>query len=268
MSPGEADFSFGAGEFGYNRRLFRRTCGSQGAMQRKTRDRTTDERFGSGRLRPIAAVLVLVAGGAGCRKHEVKPVELPPPVVEAALPIEREVTDFQVFTARTQATQSVEVRPRVTGYLTKIDFKDGEEVAADRVLFEIDDRPYVAAVEQAKGLLELATAALMRAQAELDIGLQTQRNSPGAVSKLDLARRQGSRDDAAGSVETAKGALDQEELNLGSCKVTAPIAGRTDRHFVDVGSLITQNTATLTNIVSLKPIWAYFDVDENTVLRV
>lgn len=204
----------------------------------------------------------------GCREHKPEPMKLPPPAVEVAPPVLREVCDYQIFTARTQATQSVDVRPRVSGYLTKIDFKDGEDVKADQVLFEIDDRPYAAALEQAKGQLEIARATLLRTQAELDIGLDTQKNNPGAISKQDLTRRRGARDEAAGSLEVAKGALAQAELNFGWCKVTAPISGRTNRHFVDVGNLITQGETTLTNIVSLKPIWAYFDVDENTVLHV
>jgi len=204
----------------------------------------------------------------GCRDHELKPIQLPEPTVEVSPPVQRDVCDYQVLTARTQATQSVDVRPRVSGYLTKIDFTDGEDVKEGQVLFEIDDRPYAAALEQAKGQLEVAQATLLRTQAELDIGLDTQRNNPGAISKQDLTRRRGARDEAAGSLEVARGALAQAELNFGWCKVTAPISGRTDRHFVDVGNLITQGETTLTNIVSLKPIWAYFDVDENTALRV
>lgn len=195
-------------------------------------------------------------------------MQVPPASVEVSPPVQRDVCDYQVFTARTQATQSVEVRPRVSGYLTKIDFKDGEDVEAEQVLFEIDDRPYAAALEQARGQLEVAQASLLRSQAELEIGLNTQKNNPGAISRQDLTRRQGARDEARGQLEIAKGALAQAELNFGWCRVKAPIAGRTNRHFVDVGNLITQGETTLTNIVSLKPIWAYFDVDENTVLRV
>ncbi len=220
------------------------------------------------RIHFVSLSVLAVSWASGCRDQKPEPMKLPPPAVEVAPPVKRDICDYQIFTARTQATQSVDVRPRVSGYLTKIDFKDGEDVNEGQVLFEIDDRPYAAALEQAKGQLEVAQASLLRTQAELEIGLNTQKNNPGAISRQDLTRRQGARDEARGQLEMAKGALDQAELNFGWCKVKAPITGRTNRHFVDIGNLITQGETTLTNIVSLKPIWAYFDVDENTVLRV
>jgi multidrug efflux system membrane fusion protein len=218
----------------------------------------------------------------GCDEKHPQAVATPPPAVEVARPIERSVSDYQVFTARTQAVQSVDLKARVTGYLTKILFKDGDSVNEGDVLFQIDDRPYKAALDQAKGALdqskaalELAKANLVKAQAEYDIGLSVQKQNPGAISEQEITRRLGARDEAkAGideakaSIERAQAALENAQLNYGWCKVTSPINGRTTRHLVDVGNVIGQNATVLVNIVSLKPVWAYVNVDQNTALRV
>jgi RND family efflux transporter MFP subunit len=209
-------------------------------------------------------------------------VATPPPVVEVARPVERSVSNYQVFTARTQAVQSVDLKARVTGYLTKILFKDGDEVKEGDPLFQIDDRPYKAALDQSKGALdqakaalELAKANLVKAQAEYDIGLAVQKQNPGAISEQELTRRLGARDEAKASIDEAKASieraaagLENAQLNFDWCKVTTPISGRATRHLVDVGNVVSQNTTVLVNVVSLKPVWAYINVDQNTALQV
>jgi RND family efflux transporter MFP subunit len=213
----------------------------------------------------LLACLVL---STGCTDKHPKLAAVAPPVVEVALPIERTVTDYKVFTARTQAVQSVEIKARVTGYLTKILFKDGDEVQADAVLFQIDDRPYKAALDQATAAVVAAKAALVKAQADYDIGLDVKKKSSGAISEQEIVKRLGSRDEARANVSQAEASLELAKLNLGWCQVTAPFNGRSNAHAVDVGGLVSQNVTTLTNIVSLKPTWAYIDVDENTVLGI
>ena len=212
----------------------------------------------------LAAILLT---SAGCDEKNPKAVTLPPPTVEASQPIERTVTDFQVFTARTQAVQSVEIKARVTGYLTKILFKDGADVNKDEVLFQIDDRPYKATLDQNTAALETAAAALVKAQAEYDIGLGVAKSDAGAISKQQLAARLGSRDEAKANVDVNRAAVESAKLNYEWCKVTSPLTGKINTHFVDVGNLVSQNVTTLTNIVSYRPTWAYFDVDENTLLK-
>ncbi len=226
-------------------------------------------------LLPLA-LLALMA--VSCDEKHPKPAEMPPPVVEVAQPIERSVSDYQVFTARTQAVQSVDLKARVTGYLTKINFKDGDMVKEGETLFQIDDRPYKAALDQGKGSLEAAKASLdvakanlVKAQADYDIGLKVQKDNPGAISEQELTRRLGARDEARASIAQAKGSIDQAtgalenaQLNFDWCKVTSPIGGRATRHLVDVGNLISQNITTLVNVVSLKPMWAYINLDQNT----
>jgi multidrug efflux system membrane fusion protein len=204
---------------------------------------------------------------AGCNKKNPDAVETPPAAVDVAQPIARQVSDYQVFTARTQAVDSVDVKARVTGYLEKIEFKDGDEVKEGQPLFIIDIRPYKAALDKAKADLEVASAALVKNQAFYDIGLSVQKQEKGAISEQEIERRKGARDESAGNVKQAQAAVDLAQLNFGWCKVTAPISGRINQHFVDPGNLVTQDATTLTNIVSLKPIWAFFDADQNTVDR-
>lgn len=214
----------------------------------------------------VPAAVVLLA--LGCADKHPKPVKTPPPVVEVAFPIPRKVTDFQIYTARTQAVESVDIKARVTGYLVEICFKDGDEVKKDKVLFKIDDRPYKASLDKAKADVEYSKASLVKAQALYDIGLQVQKNEKGAISEQEIKARLGARDEAAASVKQFQAALETAQLNFDWCTVTAPISGLANRHFVDVGNLVSQDTTVLTNIVAFKPIWAYFDVDENTAQRV
>jgi RND family efflux transporter MFP subunit len=134
-------------------------------------------------------------------------------------------------------------------------------------LFAIDDRTYKAALDKAKADLEVADAALVKNKAFYDIGLKIRKQNKDAISEQEIQRRKGGRDEAAGAVKQAQAALEIAQLNFNWCKVAAPISGRINQRFVSVGNLVTQDVTTLTNIVSLKPIWAYFDADQNTVNR-
>lgn len=212
----------------------------------------------------VAALLAL----AGCQQKHPELVTMPPPVVMVATPVERDVTDYQIFTARTEATESVDIKARVSGYLTEILFKDGADVEKDAVLFKIDDRPYKAALDEANANVAYAKAALVEAEANYQIGMNVRKQNAAAISEQELNQRLGARDEAAASVLQAEASVESAQLNYNWCTIAAPIAGRTNRHFVDIGNLVSQDMTTLTNIVSLKPIWAYFDVDENTALDV
>jgi RND family efflux transporter MFP subunit len=211
---------------------------------------------------------MIAAATIGCQPKNPPVVELPPAVVDVSQPLERTVTDYQVFTARTQAVQSVDLKARVTGYLTKIKFKDGDMVKEGETLFQIDDRPYKAALDQAKAALEVAKAALVKTQADYDIGLKVQKDNPGAISEQEIVRRLGARDEAKGNIDEAKASLETAQLNFDWCSVTSPLTGRTTRHLVDVGNMVNQNVTNLVNIVSLKPMWAYINVDQTTAKRV
>ncbi|MCS6852320.1 MAG: efflux RND transporter periplasmic adaptor subunit [Gemmataceae bacterium] len=215
------------------------------------------------------SVLVIVVGVVltGCGGPHPSAVPTPPPVVLVARPVERTVTEYDIYTARTQAVQYVDIKPRVTGYLTKIHFKDGDLVKAGDLLFEIDDRPYKAQLDEAKGDVDAKAGAVMKTKALLDIGLATQKENVGAISQQEIERRRGDYEEAKGALEAAKAARDRAQLFYDWCRITSPISGRINRHFVDVGNLVTQDFTLLTNIVSLQPMWAYFDVDENSLIR-
>jgi RND family efflux transporter MFP subunit len=243
----------------------------------------------------LFAAVALAA--AGCDAKHPAPVATPPPVVEVAVPVQLDVKDYQVFTARTQAVKSVDVKARVTGYLTKIEFKDGDLVEENNtVLFRIDDRTYKATLDEAKAALDVAKASLdvakasldvakanlVKTQADYDIGLKVQKDNPGAISEQEITRRLGARDEAKGgiekakaSIEEAKGGIKKTEAALANaqqyydwCTLKAPISGRISRHLVDIGNLVNQDITVLANIVSLKPMWAYINVDQNTVRTV
>jgi RND family efflux transporter MFP subunit len=227
-----------------------------------------------------------LAATAGCNPKHPPAAETPPPVVLVGQPIERKgkdaVTDYQIFTARTQAEQSADVKARVSGFVTKIIVKDGADVKEKDDLFLIDDRPYKAALDQAKATLtharaslELAKATLVKAQAEYDIAVNVQKQDKSAISEQEVVKRQGARDEAkanidvmSASIAQAQAALDLAQLNYDWCKVTAPVDGRTTRHLVNLGDMVTQGVTVLDNIVSRKEVWAYFNVDQKTAQEV
>jgi RND family efflux transporter MFP subunit len=236
--------------------------------------------------RAKAGLFIILAAGflaaAGCDQKHPQAVGTPPALVLVSRPLERNVTDYQVFTARTQAVQSVDLKARVSGFLTKILFKDGADVKEGEILFQIDDRPYKASLDQAnaalshaKANLDLAKAALVKAQADYDIGLNVRKQEQSAISEQEIAKRLGARDEAKANIDVAtagigqaQAALEMAQLNYSWCKVTAPISGRATRHLVDAGDMVSQGVTVLDNIVSLKPVWAYFNVDQNTAQQV
>jgi len=190
---------------------------------------------------------------------------MPPPEVKVSLPVVREVTDYEDFTGRTDAKLTVEVRARVTGYLSKINFKDGCEVKEGDVLFEIDAGPYQADFDRAVANLVLAEAHQKRLDS--DYQRATSLLPRNAISKEEFDKIAGDRAEAAASTGVAKAARDLAELNLKYTRVIASIGGRISRRMMDPGNMVKADETTLTTIVSQDPIYAYFDVDERTLLR-
>jgi RND family efflux transporter MFP subunit len=219
-------------------------------------------------LHRVASVLGFALILAGCAH---KPAEVPtaaPTPVMVSHPVEREVTDFADFTGRVTAVDSVEVRARVGGYLAKVNFKEGALVKQGDVLFEIDPRPYQAQVNHDIGQIATNEAVLKRARADNARNKAVAARSPGAVTQQELDQFQASEDEALGVLETSRATLENSQLNLAFTKVTSPVNGRVSRYFVTVGNLVVQDQSLLTTIVSVDPMYVYFDVDENTVLRV
>jgi RND family efflux transporter MFP subunit len=217
-----------------------------------------------------ALILGFCLGLTGCGRAPADAPSAAPIPVEVSYPVEREVTDHADYTARTAAVDSVEVRAHVWGYLQKVNFKEGALVNKDDVLFELDPRPYQALLDQAKAKVAQDESQLAFDEAEYQRYLRLAAKDAAARSDLDKAA-------AARGVDIANVAADKavvaaRQLDLDYTKVRAPVSGRVSRYIVTVGNLIQSGDqgggTVLTTIVSVDPIYAYFDVDEYTVLRV
>jgi RND family efflux transporter MFP subunit len=217
-----------------------------------------------------ALALGFSLGLTGCARAPSEAPTAAPVPVTASYPVERYVTDYADFTGRIAAVDSVEVRARVWGYLDKVNFKEGALVKTGDVLFEIDPRTYRAALAQAEGNLTSMRARLTRLNADR---ARAQDLLPTrAMSREEYDEVTGDRGEAATSLEALRAAVQRAKLDLEYTKVLAPVSGRVSRYNVTVGNLIQsgdQNGGTvLTTIVSVDPIYAYYDVDERTVQRV
>src|SRR5262245_2080395 len=221
---------------------------------------------------PVGAFLIVVSamgtGVVGCGGGEPPVATLPPPEVSVSQPIERPVSESLEFTGRIEAVESVEVRARVSGYITKVAFDAGAMVKEGDLLFEIDPREYEAAVDKAQGDIARLRANLTRASAEVT---RTQRlKGSGAVSEREVDTATGSKGATEGELVAAQAQLAKARLDLGFTSVTAPITGRASRAEITAGNLVVVGASggpLLTKIVSLDPIWVYFDIDEPSLLR-
>jgi RND family efflux transporter MFP subunit len=185
-------------------------------------------------------------------------------------PVEREVTDYADYTGRPAAVDSVEVRAHVWGYLDKVNFKEGVLVEKGDVLFELDPRPYEATLNQAKAKVAQDEAQLTYDEAEYQRNLKLV--TTGAASRSDLDKTSAARGVDIANIAADKAVVASRQLDLEYTKVIAPVSGRISRYVVTVGNLIQSGDqgggTLLTTIVSVDPMYAYFDVDEYTVLRV
>jgi RND family efflux transporter MFP subunit len=215
----------------------------------------------------VPGLCVVLAGCAGAPAEA--PVSPPAPVT-VSRPVERYVTDHADFTARTAAVDSVEVRAHSWGYLDKVNFKEGALVKKGDVLFEIDPRPYEAMLNQAKAKVRQDEAQLAFDEAEYRRNQYAVRTR--AVSQTDLEKSAAARDVDLANIAADQALVASRQLDLDYTKVIAPVSGRVSRYVVTVGNLIQsgdQNGGTLlTTIMSVDPMYAYFDVDEHTALRV
>jgi RND family efflux transporter MFP subunit len=217
-----------------------------------------------------ALVLGFCLGLAGCTPAPSGAPAPAPPSVAVSYAVERDVTDYKDFTGRTAAVESVDVRARVWGYLDRVNFKEGALVKKGDVLFEIDSRTYQAALQQAEGNLASLEARLKRLDA--DFGRAEQLVGKGAMSREERDRIAGDRAETAASIRGLQAAVGRAKLDLAFTKVTAPVSGRVSRYNVTVGNLVQSGDqgggTVLTTIVSVDPVYVYFDVDERTVQRI
>lgn len=211
---------------------------------------------------------LLLGALVGCKEKRPDVAPAAAPVIPVSHPLQREVTDFIDFTGRTNAVQSVDIRPRVTGYLKRMPFKEGAEVKKGDLLFEIDPRPYQAQVDAARAQLELCEAQLKvsRTVYARDVGINARVSN--SVSQQQMEQDSAAVEEADARVKSAEKSLEMYELNLEFTKVTSPIDGHVSRYYLTVGNLVNADQTLLTTVVSLDPIHAYFDMDEATLLRI
>lgn len=216
----------------------------------------------------LARTLALI--GAALFATAAEAQQPPPPTVTVSEPAAKRITNWDEYSGRFVAVESVDVRPRVSGFIEKIHFRDGQIVQAGDLLFTIDQQPYTIAVD-------LAQADVARAQAQLELAdAEVARAEPlsrtGAVTLRDFDTRVANRNVARASLQGAVANVKNAELNLRWTEVRAPISGRVSDRRVDVGNLVSgggaQGQATvLTNIVSTDPIHFEFEVSESDYLR-
>lgn len=219
-------------------------------------------------LRRLSGWLCLLGGLTlvlGCG-HKATAPALEAPEVSVSQPLRHTVTDYAEFTGRTDAVYVVEVRARVRGYLDKVNFKDGQMVKKGDVLYVIDQRPYQADLDKAKG--EVAKYEGQKQLADIQVDRYNKLIVKGAASVQDRDEWVGKQAEAAGSVAASKGQAAVAKLNLDFCTITAPIDGQISRTFFQIGNLVSPDTTTLTTIVSVDPMYAYFNVDEPTLIKV
>ena len=216
----------------------------------------------------LAIALATLAGlNAGC-SSSAQPKAPALPEVSVAEVICKQIGDSDEFTGRLEAVHTVEVRPRVSGYLQSVHFREGEIVRQGDLLFQIDPRPFQAEVDRLKG--ELSQAKAQRSRAESDYQRAERLHNNDGMSAEEYDRRAAVRNEAEARIASTAAALRGAELNLEFTRVIAPITGRVGRAEITEGNLVEGGAGQikpLTSLVSLDPIYVYFDVDEQTFLK-
>lgn len=211
----------------------------------------------------LAAALALVI--AGCDSRAQDAAMPPPPEVGVAAVLSEQVQDWNDATGRIAAVESVELRPRVSGYVQRVAYAEGDEVQQGDLLFVIDPRPYQAALQRAEA--ELARA---RADAQLATTRHARAQSlveASAISRDDFEARTAGRAEAEAAVRAAQAAVETAQLDLSFTQVRAPVAGRAGRAMLTTGNLAQADASLLTTVVSQDPVHVYFETDERTFLR-
>lgn len=218
-------------------------------------------RFASSRgVIPFLLIMTLLAGCEAKSEEAAAPSSPPPPEVDVAQIVAQPVVLSESFTGRVEAAETVELRPRVSGYIQEAAFEEGELVEQGALLFLIDQRPYQARVGAAQADLAQARSQLAQAGSEAErarvlLGRQ-------AISQEVHDQRQSTLNNARAMVDAAQAALESAELDLEYTRITAPVSGRVGRAMVTLGNLANADQSLLTTLVSIDPVHVYFEADE------
>jgi len=230
-------------------------------MNRRPHARTGPQ-FSLSTLLLGAAIAIVVSA---CSSEAAPPHAPPPPEVSVAQVLQRDVTQWNEVTGRVAAVETVELRPRVSGYIERVAYREGDEVRKGQLLFVIDPRPYRAALAQAEANLErarsearLARSQDARAQALVDAK---------AISREEFDTRKAATAQGDATVRAAEAAVASARLDLQFTEVRSPIDGRAGRALVTAGNLAQADGTLLTTVVSLDPVHVYFETDEQAFLR-
>jgi RND family efflux transporter MFP subunit len=213
----------------------------------------------------VGLLLLLLTGG-GCKKASV--TQQPPLPVNVVTAIEKEVNEWDEFTGRLEAVESVEIRPRVSGYITEVRFEEGAIVKKGDLLYVIDPRPYQADFDRAAAEFERMQAQLRLSQIELDRGKELRDKHTISASEFD--QRAATYQGAAAAAAAAEAAKNSAALNLEFTQIKSPIDGRVSDARITLGNLVQPGPgpeSVLTTVVSVDPIYAKVDADENAVLK-
>jgi multidrug efflux system membrane fusion protein len=215
----------------------------------------------------VVFVLSAVVMAGGCNKAEEKKGGTQAVKVDVTEPItDYTVTDYQDFTGRLAAYKTVDIKARATGYAVQVPFKEGDIVHEGDLLYLIDQRPYKTALESALAQVQVQEANIELAKKTYDRDVQANRAGSLAVSQQQLDQDLAQQKQAEANLRYAKAAVDMAKINLGFTEVRSPINGKVSNRNVDLGNDITTDMTVLTTVVTIDPIYAYFDVDERTFL--
>jgi multidrug efflux system membrane fusion protein len=203
----------------------------------------------------------------GCEDNGASPgTQADKPEVQVSSPVSDTLTDYEVFTGRTQAFNTYEIRARVTGYLDQAPFQQGDDVKKGDVLFVIQQKPFRDALNQAKGTRDQQKAQLTYYDALYKRNRNLSTNGSATVEETQQSRA--SRDGTEAALRSAEAAVEIAQQNLDWTVIRAPFDGRMSRRLVDVGNDVLADNTILATLVQLDPLYAYFDVDERTLLRI
>ena len=223
------------------------------------------------RLSLAATVLAAAQGVAcvGCGRGPAPSAAAPAPAaaeVTVAVPQPVRVPEYLDVTGRIDAELLVDIRSRVTGYLDKVAFRDGQFVTKGDLLYQVDARPYAAQLAAAAGTVEKLVGE--RRFLDVQVDRYGKLVAKGAASQQEFDSFKAKLDENTGALAAARAQQESARLNVEFCSITAPITGQISRTQIQIGNLVTQDQTTLTTIVSLDPIFVYFNVDEPTLVRV